>query len=50
VLSEVQAVVARNLDPAPQLKVSGGYKRRTAAVLARRAVERSWQSALRRMS
>jgi carbon-monoxide dehydrogenase medium subunit len=50
VLTEVQAAVARSLDPAPQLKVSAGYKRRTAAVLARRAVERSWQSALRRMS
>jgi carbon-monoxide dehydrogenase medium subunit len=45
VLAEVQAVVAANLDPSPQLKASAGYKRRTAAVLARRAVEQSWQSA-----
>jgi carbon-monoxide dehydrogenase medium subunit len=50
VLTEVQAVVAQNLDPSPQLKTSAGYKRRTAAVLARRAVEQSWQSAVRRMS
>jgi carbon-monoxide dehydrogenase medium subunit len=50
VLTEVQALVARNLDPSPQLKASAGYKRRTAAVLARRAVEQSWQSAVRRMS
>ena len=50
VLGEVESAVARNLDPAPQPKVSAGYKRRTAAVLARRAVERAWQSGLRRMS
>ena len=49
-LGEVQAAVARNLDPSPQLKASAGYKRRTAAVLARRAVDRAWSEATRRMS
>jgi aerobic carbon-monoxide dehydrogenase medium subunit len=49
-LDEVQATVAAHLDPAPQLKASAAYKRRTAAVLARRAIEQSLQSALRRMS
>ncbi|HEX3960330.1 MAG TPA: xanthine dehydrogenase family protein subunit M [Trebonia sp.] len=49
-LGEVEAAVARNLDPSPQLKASAGYKRRTAAVLARRAVDRAWSEATRRMS
>lgn len=50
VLDAVQATVARHLDPSPQLKASAAYKRRTAAVLARRAVEQSWHAALRRMT
>lgn len=50
VLAEVEAAAARQLDPSPQLKASAAYKRRTAAVLARRAVEQSWQTALGRMA
>jgi carbon-monoxide dehydrogenase medium subunit len=45
----VEAAVAGELDPSPHLKVSSGYKRRTSAVLARRAVEQAWQIALERM-
>jgi aerobic carbon-monoxide dehydrogenase medium subunit len=48
VLAEVEAAVAGHLDPGPQLKESAGYKRRTAAVLARRAVRQSWQIASER--
>jgi carbon-monoxide dehydrogenase medium subunit len=48
VLAEVEAAVAGQLDPGPQLKVSAGYKRRTAAVLARRAVRQSWRIASER--
>lgn len=46
--ADVEAAVAEELDPSPHLKVSAGYKRRTSAVLARRAVEKSWQIALGR--
>jgi carbon-monoxide dehydrogenase medium subunit len=45
----VEAAVAGELDPSPHMKVSAGYKRRTSAVLARRAVEQAWQIALGRM-
>jgi len=44
-LSEVSAIVARSLDPTAQLKASSDYKRRTAGVLARRAVESAWHMA-----
>ncbi|NMO89487.1 xanthine dehydrogenase family protein subunit M [Actinomycetospora sp. TBRC 11914] len=38
-LTEVETAVQDSLDPTPELKVSARYKRRTAGVLARRAVE-----------
>ena len=47
-LARVEAAVASRLEPGEQLKASAGYKRRVAGVLARRAVEQSWQTALRR--
>lgn len=47
--ADVEAAVAGELNPSPHLKVSAGYKRRTSAVLARRAVEQSLQIALGRM-
>jgi carbon-monoxide dehydrogenase medium subunit len=50
VLGEVEAAVAGHLEPSPQLKASAAYKRRVAAVLARRAAEESWHAALRRMT
>lgn len=45
VLAEVAAAVRDNLDPTPDLKVSAAYKKRTAGVLARRAVERAFHNA-----
>lgn len=49
-LAGVEAAVASVVEPSAQLKASAGYKRRVAAVLARRSVEQSWQAALRRMT
>ena len=45
VLSELEVLVADALEPAAELKASSGYKRRTAGVLAARAVERAWHNA-----
>lgn len=45
VLDELEAVVTRSLDPSSELKVTAGYKRRTAGVLARRTVQHAWQMA-----
>lgn len=45
VLFEVSAIVARSLEPTAQLRASTDYKRRTAGVLARRAVESAWHMA-----
>lgn len=45
VLGRLEAVVADALDPAPELKASAGYKRRTAGVLAARAVQQAWRQA-----
>jgi carbon-monoxide dehydrogenase medium subunit len=45
VLSELEELVADALEPTPELKASSGYKRRTAGVLAARAVERAWRTA-----
>lgn len=47
--ANVEAAVAGELDPSPHLKVSAGYKRRTSAVLARRAAEKAWQVVLGRI-
>jgi CO/xanthine dehydrogenase FAD-binding subunit len=38
-LTEIETAVQDSLDPTPELKTSARYKRRTAGVLARRAVE-----------
>jgi CO/xanthine dehydrogenase FAD-binding subunit len=45
VLSELEQLVADALEPTPELKASSGYKRRTAGVLAARAVKRAWRTA-----
>ncbi|MBO0873795.1 MAG: xanthine dehydrogenase family protein subunit M [Pseudonocardia sp.] len=45
VLSELEELVAGALEPTPELKASSDYKRRTAGVLAARAVDRAWHNA-----
>ncbi|MCW2899935.1 MAG: molybdopterin dehydrogenase FAD-binding protein [Streptosporangiaceae bacterium] len=50
VLAALTESVQQNLDPLPSLKASAAYKRRTAGVLAARAVERAWRQATRRNS
>lgn len=45
-LTELARLVAAALDPAPELKASAGYKRRTAGVLAGRAVHQAWRRAV----
>lgn len=42
VLSELVEATSQSVDPAADIKVSAQYKRRTAGVLARRAVEDAW--------
>jgi aerobic carbon-monoxide dehydrogenase medium subunit len=47
-LDELSAKVREQLDPSATLKASAEYKRRTAGVLAARAVEQAWGEATRR--
>lgn len=49
-LEEVQAVVARSVQPTRDLKASAAYKQRTAGVLARRVVEQAATVAQRRVA
>jgi carbon-monoxide dehydrogenase medium subunit len=44
-LAELEALVADALHPTPELKASAAYKRRTAGVLAARAVQQAWREA-----
>ncbi len=50
ILGEVAEAVAEALDPIADLKASASYKRRTAATLARRAVEEAWEMTAGRVS
>ncbi|MFC4943002.1 FAD binding domain-containing protein [Pseudonocardia sp. GCM10023141] len=45
VIAALEAAVAAALDPTPELKTSAAYKRRTAGVLAGRAVRQAWRTA-----
>jgi CO/xanthine dehydrogenase FAD-binding subunit len=47
-LAELAGEVRQRLDPSATLKASADYKRRTAGVLAARAVEQAWAEATRR--
>jgi aerobic carbon-monoxide dehydrogenase medium subunit len=47
-LAELAGKVREQLDPSATLKASADYKRRTAGVLAARAVEQAWGEATRR--
>jgi carbon-monoxide dehydrogenase medium subunit len=47
-LAELAEKVREQLDPSATLKASAEYKRRTAGVLAARAVEQAWGEATRR--
>jgi carbon-monoxide dehydrogenase medium subunit len=50
ILSELTDAVAEAVDPIADLKASASYKRRTAATLARRAVEMAWEMTTGRAS
>jgi carbon-monoxide dehydrogenase medium subunit len=45
VLAALESAVAEALHPTPELKASAAYKRRTAGVLAGRAVHQAWRVA-----
>jgi carbon-monoxide dehydrogenase medium subunit len=45
VLAALESAVAEALHPTPELKASAAYKRRTAGVLAGRAVQQAWRVA-----